>query len=391
MPDILSADNMNWLQQLGLQVSRTVSIWPAGVCGRGWDGEGHSEWLTTESPCFGLVHDHPLDVYSLRLDNGAETLIEVGAVGRPVFVKLPPLRAGKHTLSVKARRNEQTSATSAADGVVTLEVREPEPWIPGTTSHPGLAVSLDPQDPCLDTFWEGNVRVSVLGPAGHHVTCSISLATASGKELLSEQIGTFELPVTPGEWLKKFMQFAKDEHWAWAYLEAASGRFLIRGDELGEYVLRLERDIKPVRWVCRTMNRATTVRLIDDTGRDDAATCRFFSFRRPAESVSLDAETVLGGFQIPSPGGLFEARHGEILDTIIVSLPQIEGGLKGLVIEPDLHDLDGDTVQVATYSRLCAVMERSASSRPPRRHSAQTRHRTADQPPLCSALWPPMG
>ena len=136
------------------------------------------------------------------------------------------------------------------------------------------------------------------------------------------------------------MRFAKNEHWAWAYLEAASGRFLIRGDELGEYVLRLERDIKPVRWVCRTMNRATTVRLIDDTGRDDAATCSFFSFRRPAESVSLDAETILGEFQIPSPGGLFEARHGEILDTVIVSLPQIEGGLKGLVIEPDLHDLD---------------------------------------------------
>ena len=236
-------------------------------------------------------------------------------------------------------------SSPAAEGVVTLEVREPEPWIPGTTSHAGLAISLDPHDPTLDTFWEGNVGVSILGPAGHHVTCAISLATASGKELLSEQIGTFDLPVTAGEWLKKFSRFLKDEGRAWTYLEAASGRFLIRGDELGEYALRLERGVKPIRWVCRSIHRVTTVRLIDDTGRDDSATCRFFSLRRPAEPMNLGAETVLAEFQVRPPGGLFEAQHGEFLDTIIVST-QIEGGFQGLVIEPDLHDLDGGTIQV---------------------------------------------
>jgi hypothetical protein len=52
----------------------------------------------------------------------------------------------------------------------------------------------------------------------------------------------------------------------------------------------------------------------------------------------------LASFQIPSPGGLFEARQGDLQDTIIVSLPQIEGGLRGLLIEPDLHDLDANTI-----------------------------------------------
>ena len=42
VPDILTAENINRLHQLGLQVSRTVRIWPAGVCARHWDGEGHS-------------------------------------------------------------------------------------------------------------------------------------------------------------------------------------------------------------------------------------------------------------------------------------------------------------------------------------------------------------
>ncbi|MDO8589230.1 MAG: hypothetical protein Q7T82_19560 [Armatimonadota bacterium] len=351
IPDTLSSDDIAWLQQLGLQVARTVRIWPAGLSGRSWDGEGHSEWLTTETPCFGISHDHPLDAYSVRLNGGAQTLIEAGRVGAPVFFKISPLPVGRHTLAVKARRGDHSVATPsspAAEGVVTLEVREPEPWIPGTTSHAGLVISLDHHDPNLDTFWEGNVGVSILGPEGRHVTCAISLASASGTELLSEQIGTFDLPVAAGEWLRKFSRFVKDEGRAWTYLEAASGRFSIRGDELGEYSLRLEREVKPVRWVCRSIHRVTTVRLIDDTGRDDAATAtyRFFGFRRPALPTRLPAETVLAGFQMQPPGGLIEASHGDFLDTIIVSTPQIEGGLQSLDIEPDLHELDSGNIQV---------------------------------------------
>ena len=350
MPDALSSANIAELQGLGLQVARTVRIWPAGLSGRGWDGEGHSEWLTTETPCFAIVHDHPVDAYSLRLNNASETVIDAGQVGSPVFVRISQLPAGTHTLSVKARHDSRSSAipySPTAEGIVTLEVREPEPWIPGTTSHPGLAISVDPPDPSLDMFWDGDVGVSILGPSGRHVTCAITLATPSGKELLSEQIGTFELPVTSEEWLGKLSQFVSAESRAWTYLEAASGRFLIRADELGEYTLRLERDVKPVRWVCRGINHHTVARLIDDTGREDGATCRFFSLRRPAEPIALDIQAVLAGLEVSSPGGLFEARQGELTDTMIVSMPKIEGGFQGLVMEPDLHDVDGDTVRVA--------------------------------------------
>jgi hypothetical protein len=355
MPDTVSSANIVDLEELGLQVARTVRIWPAGLSGRGWDGEGNSEWLTTEAPCFGIVHDHPVDAYSLSLDNGSETIIDALEVGSPVFLRISPLPAGTHTLSVKARHGSRSSAilsSARAEGIVTLEVREPEPWLPGTTSHPGLAISVDPPDPSLDMFWDGEVGVSILGPSGHHVTCAVSLATPSGKELLSEQIGSFELPVTGEEWQKKLSQFVSTESRAWTYLEAASGRFLIRADELGEYTLRLERDVKPVRWVCRNINRVTTARLIDDTGREGGATCRFFGLRRPAEPTTLDAPAALTGLEVSSPGGLFEARHGELADTMFVSMPKIEGGFQGLVIEPDLHDIDGDTVQVADILNL---------------------------------------
>ena len=123
VPDKFLTEDLGFLQQLELEVARTVRIWPAGIAGRGWDGEGHSEWLTTEPPCFGIIHDHPLDVFSLRLDNGTETLIEAGSVKHPLFIKLPILPAGRHTLSVKAGHRTDTYPTLSsppAEGTVTL-------------------------------------------------------------------------------------------------------------------------------------------------------------------------------------------------------------------------------------------------------------------------------
>src|SRR6185295_1531140 len=288
LPERLSSQDIDWLERLGLRVALTIRIWPAGLSGRGWDGEGHSEWLTTEFPCFGIVHDHPVESYALRLDNGAAQIIEAGSVGHPIFLRLHLLPVGRHALSVRAHRS-----TLEAEGVVTLDVREPEFWIPGTTSHAGLVVTLDPYNPSLDTFLEGNAGLSILGPEGRQVTCSISLANAGGGELLFQQIGKLELPVLPAAWSRKLTSFTKDERHEWAYLEATSGCLIIKGDELGEYVVRFERSVKPVRWVCRRVHRATTLRLIDDTGRNETACVQFFIFDRPAMPTSLLTVTAL--------------------------------------------------------------------------------------------------
>jgi len=355
IPAVVSHDIVNKLNQLGVFVARTLRIWPAGLIGRGWDGEGQSEWLTTEAPCFGIVHDHPVSAYVLRVNDGPETLIDAGEAGSPVFVKIAPLPAGQHTLSVDVHRGFHLSMVPSVpptEGIVTLSVREPEPWVPGTTSFAGLTISVDPQDPSLDTFWEGNVAIGILGPAGHSVTCSMSLETATGRELLSEQIGSFELPLATQEWHKKLAQFLNHERRAWAYIEASSGRFLIKADELGEYSLRLERDTKPIRWICRSSQQVMTVRLIDDTGSEDEAACRLFSLHRPAFSATLNTDALLTGFQVPFPGGLFEATSGSFQDTMVVCTPQIQGGFQGLAIEPDLQELDNSGFQIRDILKL---------------------------------------
>jgi hypothetical protein len=345
VPETLSSEEIAFLEGLGLQVARTIRIWPAGLPGRGWDGEGNSEWLTTDRPCFCIAHDHEVDSYSLRLDDDAEVAVKAPPVGSAAFVSLSPLAMGQHTLSVRTRRIHSTATmpSTVAERVVTLNVREPEPWMPGTTSHAGLFVSVDPSDPPLDMFWEGEVAINIMGPPGHCVTCSITLQTPKRTELLSETIGTFELPVSADEWQRKLSQFVSVEKREWAYLEASFGRLTVKDDELGEYTLRLDRDVKPLRWVCRSVNRVTCARLIDDTGLEEPAICRLFSLRHPTQPIPIETNNALSGIAIPPPGGLYEARHSTFEDAILVSMPQIEGGLQGLVIEPDLSDFDADT------------------------------------------------
>jgi hypothetical protein len=360
-PETLSAGATEFLEGMGLQVARTVRIWPAGLPARSWDGEGNSEWLTTDRPCFGIAHDHAVDSYCLRLDNGPEVEIKAAPLGKAAFTSLPCLTAGQHTLCVRPRRIHASGATpsSPVEGVVTLTVREPEPWVPGTTSHAGLFVSVEPSDPPLDLFWEGDVSIDIMGPPGRHVACTMTLLTPKKEQLLSEVIGTFDLPVTNAEWQRRFSQFAGVEKREWAYLEAGSGSLSIKEDELGEFNLRLDREVKPLRWVCRSTNRATTARLIDDTGLESAATCRFFSLRHPAGPDPLEIDKALSGIAISPPGGLYEAGNASCDDAIMVSMPHVDRGFQGLIIEPDLSILDGEPGSVTPILEILHLWMRA--------------------------------
>jgi hypothetical protein len=355
MPDAVQAEESAKLHKLGIQVSRNIRVWPAGLCIRNWDGEGHGDWLTTEATCFGIIHDYAVDDYHLRLDSGPEVRIAGAMAGRPVFIRLPPLPPGRHVLSVRARRvGLRLTAQELRDleGRIELNVRDPEPWKPGTTAHSGLAVSLDPPNPTLDDFWEGNVRLSVLGPDSRDVECSITLTGTGGEAVLSEEIGRFALPIQPSTWFQRFQRFANDDARAWKYLDAASGRFAVNAEELGEYALLLERDARPVRWICRAAAHETQVRLIDDTGEVSPAAIEFFPLKQPGQSQSLDGAAILDGIVVEEPGGLFVATQGQHCDALVVSSSRGFTGLENLLIEPELDGLASDPARLLTFVDL---------------------------------------
>lgn len=357
VPADVPAEYIKWLHKLGLQLARTIRVWPAGFPGRRWDGEGSSEWLVTEAPCFGIVHDHPVDAYVLCLNNGAETIIEVGPVGHPAFVRLPPLPAGTHTLTVKAQRSTfltEIVTLPPTEGFVELKVREPEPWIPGVTSHAGLIVTLDPYDANLDAFWENDISLSVQGPESHHVTCTLLLKRGNGEEIFSEQIGgKMDLPITPDAWKKRFAQFVNREDCAWQYLEASIGRLIIRGEELGEYVIQFERDVLPLRWVPRNGYGNIVLRLIDDTGKEESEpTTQFFSMEHPFEAQACVPNETLSGIVVEAPGGMFIAQHGEHSDVIVVSTGLTSEGFQGLGVTPVFGDIQDGSVRLVEIFRV---------------------------------------
>jgi hypothetical protein len=356
IPAAVSAEFSTWLQQLGLKVARTIRVWAAGLPSRGWDGEGTSEWLTTETPCLGLKHDHPVDAFLMRINDGMETLVAAAAAGEPSFVKLPRLPVGLHLLTIRARQDLRglSTVSSPPEGFMHLCVRDPEPWKPGITSYSGMIVTVDPDAADLDTLWRNEVRLSVTGPESHAVTISVCLESGDGRSILQEQIVRCELPLTAEEWQRRFGQFLNREDRAWSYLEAARGTLTVDAENLGTRELQFEHEVQPLRWVLRRDHGRVFIRLIDDTGDDETeAHIKFWGMERPFRTRRIEMERALSGFEVSPPGGLFFARRGSHRDIIVVSTGLTGQGLHGLSVEPDLAELQTGAV---TYAKAMRVL-----------------------------------
>ncbi|WP_428098788.1 hypothetical protein [Candidatus Rariloculus sp.] len=357
VPADVSADFTEWLAEFKLQVARTVRVWPAGLPGRGWNGEGRSEWLTTETPFFGMAHDHPVDGYVLRLDGENKIDIDAGEAGDPVFVRLPRLSAGKHILTVKARRGaglDRFVSTPTAEGYVELWVREPEPWIPGVALHCGLIANLDPHDADLESIWRNKVNLSVMGPASRSVAVRVRLMDRKGDDLLCERIGDrIELPLRPEFWRKKFAQFLKQERNTWIYLAAASGELEISGEELGRVSFRFEHDVPPLRWVLHRSKDNIVARLVDDTGLEERKPdVSFFNMKNPLLECRHSCDAALAGQIVEQPGGLLYARQGDFEDFVVVSCRFVVTNFRDLDIASDLSKLRNSSIVSAGILRL---------------------------------------
>ena len=389
MPENLSSEETIELRSLGLKVARTIRVWPAGFPCRCWDGQGQSEWLTTERPQFGFVHDHPVESYRVYLNDNPELIVNAPEPGNPVFIQLNHLPAGKHRLTLMARR-----AGDGDDlwGYVEMKVREPEPWIPGVSAHSGLIVNIDPHDANLDELWSNDVDVSIIGPESHTVVCTLLLQNSVSEKIISEQIrGNFQLPVTPTVWRKHFSSVVNHDENAWHFLEAAAGRLEIDGGELGKYVLRFERDSLPVRWITKNVKRRMFLRLVDDTGHEGSEpTCRFFSMEKPVQAETLTLTSALKGIYPEKPGGLYVAQHDPHTDALVVSCGPTGGGFRGLAVESDVSDILTGSIPVAAAIPVLAwwLNARLVGFLPEdRRNRIVVRLRAAIYEKLCGANW----
>lgn len=334
MPAALSREQIADLEQFGLRVARTVEIWPAGLPARGWDGDGQSEWLTSETPCFGLKHDHPVDSFLVRLGSGPERKIAAAGPGQPVFVKLPKLPAGSHSFSITAQRSNVALHDTKAH--LALFVREPKPWIPGTTSHAGLTVLVDPPDADLDTLWEGRAKFTLLGPDQRQISCRLDLFQPDGTSFLSESINTYTLPVGSREISSSFRAAQERHHWD--IVEASYAQVCFSGEDLGQYLVRFNRNLNPLRWICRRAGNALTLRLVDDTGTEEGTPpdVKYFEFSTPLTARPLPYQQAVAGLFVEGRGAMYHASHGGHVDTVLVKQVSGLGELKIPPLPPAL-------------------------------------------------------
>lgn len=351
IPDAVAQQLKAWK----LEIARTIRVWPAGLPGRSWDGEGRGEWLTTEKPCLGIAPDHRVEAFQISLDGSEAQTVRAGEPGEPTFIQLPELKAGRHLLRVTAQTQDKEGARLAShEGYLELRVREPEPWVSGTSLHAGLIVTRSPHDATLDTFWQGEFDLLVAGPEGRQVTPFVALHNAAEEEIFTRQVcGALNLPVTPDAWKKRFNDFLQREKCEWRYLEAASGVLTLDGGELGRYKVRFEHEEKPVRWVLRHQSGGVFIRLVDETSQEGTVpVCQFFGMERPRDLQSIDPEKALQGFKVEPPGGLFTAKIGKSRDSVAVSTGLSDSHLAGLGVRPNHGHISGDPKAIINLLRI---------------------------------------
>jgi hypothetical protein len=358
LPEHLDGGQIVGLRAIGLSIAETIRVWPVGLAARSWDGEGFSEWLESEAPCFALDHDYPVEKFEVFLNNQPVLQLPPARPGAPTFFKLSPLQAGRHTLHVRAvGASDVTSQTppKATDGYVALSVRAPRPWISGTIGHSGLVVIADPVEPTIDQFWEGDVRLQALGPNGRQVNLRIELLDSGGRSLFSEAISTLPLPLTVESWVRTCATFLRKDRDPWAFLAASSGNLVVEADDLGAYRIPLRRTPTPLRWVWHKTNRATELRLVDDHQADEPLDVRFFAFSHPASPIILESTSVFAGYSPPIPGGLCVASYGQKRQALVVSVSAKDRGLSGLLIDPDPRDMPHDDASVKLLVGLVSL------------------------------------
>jgi hypothetical protein len=282
-----------------------------------------------------------VDSYELRLGSGPPTTVAALAPGVATFVRLKPLAPGNHVLSVKVLRGASVPEVTQhqLEGVVTLAVRPPSPWVSGTVGHSGLIVGSEPAEPTLDEFWEGLTSLDVLGPTGAHVAVCVELLDGGGDLIVRERVADLILPLRPDTWRKAFSAFAGRDKHPWAYLQASSGRIVVDGEELGVSYIPLHHVVAPVRWVWHLTPKAVLLKLVDDHDAETPLELAYHSFAAPVGGAPLTPEFATAGFKPAAPGGLFVATYGDKREALIVSMPKVDGGFGGLLINPSFGEV----------------------------------------------------
>ncbi|HKX46485.1 MAG TPA: hypothetical protein VJP77_07265 [Planctomycetota bacterium] len=349
VPSALTKEWEQALSHLQITQAKSIEVWPVGLAAVAWDGEGHGEWLASETPTVAIRSDHAIDELIVAMGSGPSLSLALTGTppGEPIFIELPALPVGLHKFSVAARSGSGSDSEVIGDLDVVMRVREARRWSPGTTTHGPLELELDPAAPTLEQLWEGRAAVVIRGPAGRQATCRIKLFVRAGEPPSFErQLSVVTLPLANEEWTRQFELLKNDKEAPRAYDDARLCEVEFSAEELGALSLRCEREFTPLRWSLRRRSTGFVARLHDDAG-SGAIVIERYSFERPdvGEKLPQAAE-----YDVPRTGGLYAATLGDFKATIIV--PPVVRGLMDLRCSPQFESWPRTPEAVARLMNL---------------------------------------
>lgn len=359
MPGALTTDLQEALRRFGLGQAKTVEVWPAGLTSANWDGEGYGEWVASERPCLAIRTDHPIATLIVSINPGPELELTSITPGEPVFVQLPQLPLGRHTVRISTRSSSADEVEPIGELNLDLRVREARPRTAGVALSGPLVVQVDPPAPTMEQLWEGQVEIDVWGPVGRQVRCVLSLFEGISREpTITSELPPITLPLQSVKWNALLAQkFRGDRRVQDAYDSARLCRLVFTAEELGAFTVDCERDFAPLRWTLRQRGTAAVARLVDDSGTTDPVHIVHFSFDKPTEGRRLSPSVE---FPVVAPGGLFAAQRGEVAAAII-TVPRPIRTLADLGTTPQIQP-GPRTVDEVIEALQCAHLWQSARS-----------------------------
>ena len=342
--DLPQALTVGWeesLRNLGLGQARTVEVWPAGLAPVAWDGEGYGEWLASEAPCLAILSDHPFASLAVSMDTSTESTFELTSVepGEPVFVEFPQLPVGVHRLHFYARSMATGQPEQLGDLDVVVRIREERPRSQMVNPLGPLSLHMDPATPTLEQLWEGRLDLSLRGPNGRDVECTVSLFERDGEAaIIAQRLPPISAPFTSDDWRGHFRDHFQEKKSAQeAYDRARVCTLAFSADELGAFTVRCERDFTLLRWAVRRHGQGHVVRLYDDRGHSEPPLVSRATFETPCieETLDFDSES-----EVPASGGMYVARADGLRAAVIVP-PVLHGfGLEALRFVPNVERQD---------------------------------------------------
>jgi hypothetical protein len=320
--DVPAALPGNWedtLRRLGLHQAKTIEVWPAGLAPAVWDAEACGTWLSSDQPRFALRPDHDVHAIALSLNGEAnESPWELTslAAGEPLFFEMPQLPVGMHKMNVAAYSRGEDKIQFATELQVVIHIREPRDWPSGLSPSGPLLVQVHPTVPTLEQLWEGEVDLIVNGPIGRTITSCISLYDTEGAPAtLRKSLPPLPLPVSANDWRTHCDRyFRRADEVEQTFDDARFCELRLGAFELGEFLLRCEREFRPLRWSLRRSGSMRMIRLADDTGDNANPSISRITFDRPTAQTML---AFANEYEVPSFGGLYVAQKGKSIAAIV--------------------------------------------------------------------------